>query len=94
MDVKKENQIETKKRSAWVLTCSRYDSGQRSELTRKVYGDKPTLIDLAGFFQESGDEISYEHVMSALVFLDNLINGHQRAAAVGGWYTLKEVTES
>ncbi len=93
MGVNEETQIETKKRSAWALTCSRYDSGQRSELTRKVYGDKPTLIDLAGFFQESGDEINYEHVMRALVILDNLVNGGERLGAGGNWYALQEITE-
>ena len=92
MDVKKETQIPAEKRSVWVLTCSSYDSGQRSELTRKVHMDKPTIIDLAHYFEEHGDEISHGFVMPALVFLDDLVNGSERAGNGGRWYTLEEVT--
>lgn len=94
MDVKKETQIETKKRSVWVLTYHREVSGEREDFILATYMEKPTIIDLARYFEEHRDEISHGRVVRAVVFLDNLINGHPRAAVRGGWYTLKEVTES
>lgn len=97
MGVNKETQVETKKRSVWVLTYSRERSGQRGNLNLKVYMDKPTIIDLARYFQEVeeiGEEIPYACVMSALVFLDDLVNGGGRKGAEASWYTLEEVTES
>lgn len=94
MDVKKETQIETKKRSVWVLTYSRLVSGERDDVILATYMEKPTIIDLARYFDEHRDEISHGRVVRAVVFLDNLLNGGERAGAGGGWYTLKEITES
>lgn len=94
MDVKKETQTETKKRSVWVLTYSRVVSGERVDAILATYTEKPTIIDLARYFDEHRDEISHGRVVRAVVFLDNLINGGERAGAGGGWYALKEAAES
>lgn len=94
MDVNKEAQVETKKRSVWVLTYSRLASMQQYDFTMKVYTEKPTAIDLAHHFVGLGDKIGNGCAMSALAFLDDLVNGRERDAPRGGWYTLKEVTES
>ena len=93
MGVNEETQVETKERSAWVLTYSRDVSGVREDFILATYMEKPTIIDLARYFDEHRDEISHGRVVRAVVFLDNLINGHPRAAVRGGWYTLQEVTE-
>lgn len=94
MDVNKETQVEAKKRSVWVLTHSRLISNDQYDSILKVYTEKPTAIDLAHHFVGRGDKISYGCVMRALVFLDQLVKGNERDAPEGGWYTLKEVTES
>ena len=94
MDVNKEAQVETEKRNAWVLTYGRLVSNQEYEYIIKVYTEKPTIIDLAHHFVGHGDKIRNGCAMSALVFLDDLVNGRERYDHRGGWYTLKEVTES
>ena len=94
MGVNEETQVETKKRSVWVLTYSRAVSGEREDFILATYMEKPTIIDLARYFDEHRDEISHGRVVRAVVFLDNLLNGGERAGAGGGWYTLKEVSES
>ena len=90
MDVNKEAQGETKKRSAWVLTYS----DDRDDRILATYTEKPTIVDLARYFEEYHDEISHGRIVRAVVFLNDLVNGRGRDAAKGGWYTLKEVTES
>lgn len=94
MDVNNETQVETKKQSAWVLTYSRVVSDEREDFILATYMEKPTIIDLARYFEEYRDEISHGRVVRAVVFLNDLVNGRERVAAKGGWYTLKEVTES
>lgn len=93
MDVKKEAQGETKKRNAWVLTCSQYVSGERSDPTRlKVYMEKPTIMDLAWYFDENSDELKHGYVAGALAFLDDLVKGSERCGR-DGWYALEEITD-
>lgn len=98
MDVNNETQVETKKQSAWVLTYSRVVCidfvDERDDRILATYTEKPTIIDLARYFEEYHDEISHGRVVRAVVFLDDLVNGRERVGAKGGWYTLKEVTES
>ena len=94
MDVNKEAQVETKKRSVWVLTHSRLISRQQYDSIMKVYTEKPTAIDLAHHFVGLGDKIRNGCAMSALAFLDDLVNGRECDSPRGGWYALKEVTES
>lgn len=94
MGVNEETQVETKKQNAWVLTYSRVVSDERDDYILATYMEKPTIIDLARYFDEHRDEISHGRIVRAVVFLDNLINGIERVAARGGWYALKEVTES
>ena len=90
MGVNEENQVETEKRNAWVLTYS----DERDDRILATYTEKPTIIDLARYFEEYRDEISHGRVVRAVVFLYDLVNGYERADPGGGWYTLKEVTES
>ena len=92
MDVKKENQIPAEKFSVWVLAYSDDGYGQQGDFIRAVFMDKPTIIDLARWFQENGDKNRHACAMSALVFLDHLVNGGGRKGAEGSWYTLKEIT--
>lgn len=94
MDVNKETQVETKKQSVWVLTHSCLFSNQEYDSIIKVYTEKPTITDLAHHFMGHGDKIRNGCAMSALVFLDQLVKGNECYAPWGGWYTLKEVTES
>ena len=94
MDVNEETQVKTKKQNAWVLTYSRDVSGEREDFILADYMEKPTIIDLARYFEEYRDEISHGRVVRAVAFLNDLVNGRERVAAGGGWYVLKEVTES
>ena len=94
MGVNEETQVETKKRSVWVLTYSRDVSGQRDDVIMKVFTEKPTAIDLAHNFVGHSDKIGHGCFMAALAFLDLLVKGHERADDVGGSFALKEVTES
>ena len=97
MDVNKEARVETKKRNLWFLNYNSDFSGQLYEHTMKGYMGKPTVIDLALYFQkvqENGGEIPYTCVISALVFLDHLVDGGGRRGDEANWWTLQEVTES
>lgn len=94
MDVNEETQVETKKRSAWVLTYSDDGYGNQGDFIRAIYMEKPTIMDMARFFQGHPEKPRHECAMSALVFLDHLVNGGGRAVAGDAWWTLQEVTES
>lgn len=93
MDVNKEAQVETKKRNAWVLThSSRVASGEQEDAILATYMEKPTIMDLACYFDENSDELKHGYVAGALSFLNDLVSGSERFGR-HGWYTLEEVTE-
>lgn len=89
----KKDKQPVKPNSCWVLTREHNEYDQFGNYFEAVWVSKPTIHQLADYFQTNGNGHAYfNNVMGAVAFLTRLLEeGGGRQGTEDVWYNLEEV---
>lgn len=75
----------------WVLTREHNEYDQHGEYFVAVFGDKPTLGELADFMAKQEDVPHFGKYLEAVAFIEHLLTGGGRRNEESVWFHLRAV---